>query len=279
MKPYFAMRSRELLCLLASLLVLTGCPSRRIPSSARTTPPRASAGLFRDVAAQSGVNFRWGHSSLSHLNILDTIGHGCAFLDYDGDGKLDVLLVGNTRLWLYRNQGRGKFADVTIHAFPNAPSIPALLGCAVADYDGDGRPDIFVTGHGRTILYHNEGNGTFRDATAGSGLEVRGPYDWTTSAAWADVDGDGRLDLYVCRYVTFTPQSKQLCAFPSIEGKAIEMACGPTGTLKAWMGATHFKMRTLERVTTEMSLHVLAYNLTRVIAIMGAGPLMMAMRA
>jgi hypothetical protein len=72
------------------------------------------------------------------LNTVDTIGHGCAFLDYDGDGKLDILLVGNDHLLLYRNLGNGKFEDVTDRAFPDAPRRPTLLGCAVADYDGDG---------------------------------------------------------------------------------------------------------------------------------------------
>ncbi len=240
-------RIHGLFCLLACALFFPGCTSNRTSSRVRPTQALPGAVLFRDAAASSGLNFQWGHSSLSHLNILDTIGHGCAFLDYDGDGKLDVLLVGNARLRLYRNRGGGAFEDVTERAFPHAPSLPTLLGCAVADYDGDGRPDIFVTGHGRTILYHNEGNGTFRDATPGSGLQARGPYDWTTSAAWADVDGDGRLDLYVCRYVTFTPHSKQLCAFPSLDGSPIDMACGPTtypaqqGSLYHNEGNGHFR--------------------------------------
>ena len=129
------------------------------------------------------------------------------------------------------------------------PAVPGtrLLGCAVADYDNDGRPDIFVSGYGRTILYHNEGNGTFRDVTKGSGLEARGPSDWTTSAAWADVDGDGRLDLYVCRYVEFNPAVEQLCSFQTLDGSTIKMACGPNaykpqrGSLYHNEGGGHFK--------------------------------------
>lgn len=102
------------------------------------------------------------------------------------------------------------------------------MGCSVCDYDGDGRPDIFVSGYGRTILYHNEGNGTFRDVTAGSGLEARGPDDWTTSAGWADIDCDGLPDLYVCRYVRVRPTDKQFCAFDGLDGTAIMMACYPS---------------------------------------------------
>jgi hypothetical protein len=210
--------------------------------------PRSSSPIrFHDVAQAAGIAYRWGHPGRSGLTILDTIGHGCAFLDYNGDGKLDILLVGNDHCLLYRNQGDGTFEDVTDQAFPGAPRQPILLGCAVADYDGDGRPDIFVTGYGRTILYHNEGDGTFRDVTAGSGLEARGADDWTTSAAWADVDGDGKLDLYVCRYVRFNRSLPQLCPSPGLDGHPIMTACGPAtyhaekGSLYRNEGNGHFR--------------------------------------
>ncbi len=204
------------------------------------------------MAARAGLNFHLGHARLDNLTIRDMMGHGCAFLDYDGDGRLDVLLVGTDQCRLFRNKGDGTFEDVSARAFPNAPARPYLEGCSVADYDGDGRPDIFVTGYGRTILYHNEGNGTFKDVTAGSGLEARGPYDWTTSAAWADVGGDGKLDLYVCRYVQFTPETKQLCAYKGLNGPDVRMACGPSaytpqkGSLYRNLGNGHFKDITQE---------------------------------
>jgi hypothetical protein len=155
------------------------------------------------------------------------MGFGCALLDYDGDGKLDVLLVARDHVELYRNRGDGTFENVTAKAFPGAVRKPYLMGCSVCDYDGDGRPDLLITGYGRTILYHNQGDGTFKDVTAGSGLEARGPYDWTTSAAWADVDGDGKPALYVCRYVLFTPATKQTCTFKALDGSDVVMTCGP----------------------------------------------------
>ncbi len=206
-----------------------------------------SQGFLRNKATDAGLNFRWGHRSLANLNILETIGHGCAFLDYDGDGRLDVLLVGNAGAHLFRNRGNGTFEEVTDLALPPPPANTHFLGCAVGDYDADGRPDIYLTGYGSTRLYHNEGNGTFKDVTVGSGLEARGPYDWTTSAAWADVDGDGKLDLYVCRYVQFTPQSQPLCPYPALDGSRLEMACGPTiyasqvGSLYHNEGHGHFR--------------------------------------
>jgi hypothetical protein len=225
------------------MLLLTGChrpaardtppptPSLVLPASPSVASPPApsiaSPVLFHDVAQAAGLNYAWRHANLKGLTALDTIGHGCAFLDYDGDGKLDILLVGKDHCLLYRNRGDGTFEDVTAKAFPGAPRRPTLLGCAVADYDGDGHPDIFVTGYGRTILYHNEGDGTFRDVTAGSGLEARSADDWTTSAAWADVEGDGRLDLYVCRYVKFGPTDLQLCRYAGLDGSDVQMACGP----------------------------------------------------
>ena len=206
-----------------------------------------STPLFHDVAASSGITFRLGHATLEHINALETIGHGCAFLDYDGDGKLDILLVGSAGPHLYHNEGNGHFSDVTAQALPSPPSHAHFLGCSVADYDNDGHPDIFLTGYGSTALYHNQGNGTFRDVTQGSGLEARGPYDWTTSSAWADLDGTGALSLYVCRYVRFTPNSKQLCGYSTLDGKRILMACGPTtypslkGSLYRNLGNGHFQ--------------------------------------
>lgn len=251
-----ACRTRRELLLAAAAVALgqSGCEARKPRSAARAAPlPEATGPLrFGDVTERAGIRYRWGHTSWVGLDILQTVGHGCAFLDYDGDGRLDVLLVGADRLLLFRNEGSGAFRDVSLQAFRGAQLTPGILGCAVADYDGDGRPDIFVSGYGRTILYHNEGNGTFRDVTANSGLEARGPDDWTTSAAWADVDGDGRLDLYVCRYVRFGAAGPRLCPNPGQDGKTVMMACGPRvyppekGSLYCNLGGGRFRDVTAE---------------------------------
>ncbi len=246
------------LCLSATFFLtfyLIGCrprPSAPVSSPSASGQPQAQSSsqpqaLFRDVAQVVGLNFRWGHATREHINILETIGHGCAFLDYDGDGRMDILLVGSAQCRLYRNMGSGKFTDVTAQSLPLPPDKAHFLGCSVADYDNDGHPDILLTGYGSVALYHNRGNGTFEDVTKGSGLAARNASDWTTSAAWADVDGDERLDVYICRYVQFTPQSRQLCGFKALDGANVDMACSPVdypaqkGSLYRNEGNGHFR--------------------------------------
>jgi hypothetical protein len=141
--------------------------------------------------------------------ILEQNGQGVCAIDFDGDGRLDLYLPnGSTRRrWesgaagqsaLLRNQGHRSFEDVTASA--GVPGPRWANGCAVADYDGDGRPDLFVTGWKGSVLYRNRGDGTFEDATRAAGLAVPG---WASSAVFADLDGDGLLDLAVSRYVEF----------------------------------------------------------------------------
>jgi hypothetical protein len=253
--PAYIIRRLLLTTLLGVTLLSGGCGKHQPATHSTFSRPKAlpaSPALFRNVVSAVGLSFQWGHASLQHINALETIGHGCAFLDFDGDGRLDILLVGSPAPHLYHQQPNGTFEDVTATALPPPPSHAHFLGCSVADYDGDGRPDILLTGYGRNALYHNEGNGTFRDVTAGSGLEARGPYDWTTSSAWADVDGDGKLDVYICRYVDFRPSSKQLCPYKGLDGSSILMACGPTtyppqrGSLYHNDGHGHFRDVTVE---------------------------------
>jgi hypothetical protein len=140
----------------------------------------------------------------------ETLGPGCAFLDYDNDGWMDVFLVNSgpsdfytpsrpLRNALYRNNRDGTFTDVTEKAGV-AGGRAFGMGVAVGDYDNDGFPDMFVTAYGRSTLFHNNGDGTFTDVTEKAGLAIRG---WTTSAAWLDYDGDGRLDLFVCSFVEY----------------------------------------------------------------------------
>jgi len=157
---------------------------------------------------------------------LDVTGVGGGFIDYDHDGWLDVLAIGERTFALYRNEHGKQFRDVTSSAFIPHPSslIPhpssLWMGCAVGDYDNDGWDDLFLTGYRCNALFHNNGNGTFTEVTEQAG--VKNTKFWETSAAFVDVDSDGFLDLYVTRYVVFNEKTLQLCKF-----KKVMSACPP----------------------------------------------------
>jgi hypothetical protein len=151
------------------------------------------------------------------MYLPETTGAGCAFLDYDNDGWMDIYLVNSgacdfytppspLRNALYRNNRDGTFTDVTEKAGVVGGGYGQ--GVAVGDYDGDGLPDIYVTQYGRSILYHNNGDGTFRDVTEKAGVAAPG---WASSAVWFDYDNDGRLDLFVCRFVDFSKGKNKWC--------------------------------------------------------------------
>jgi hypothetical protein len=147
----------------------------------------------------------------------EALGPGCAFLDFDNDGWMDIFLVnsGPSDFWkptkpvrnaLYKNNRDGTFSDVTEKAGVGGASFG--MGVAVGDYDNDGWPDIFVTAYGKCVLYHNNHDGTFTDVTEKSGVSTPG---WTTSAVWFDYDGDGKLDLFVCSFVDYSGVKKLEC--------------------------------------------------------------------
>jgi tetratricopeptide (TPR) repeat protein len=176
---------------------------------------------FTDDAERRGVTFTFdnGHSDLYQLP--ETFGGGVALLDFDGDGWLDIYAVqggpfpprrDSPRFGdrLFRNRGDGRFDDATARSGLGALSGGYGFGVAVGDFDNDGRPDIFVTRWRCYALYHNLGDGRFEDVTARAGLG--GDRDWPSSAAWADLDNDGDLDLYVCHYLKWDEVNPPLCA-------------------------------------------------------------------
>ncbi|MBT3269723.1 CRTAC1 family protein [Candidatus Poribacteria bacterium] len=178
-------------------------------------PPATSHALFVDVAAQAGIDFRHFTGATGERYLPETMGAGCAFVDYDGDGALDILFA-NGREWpdapsehtpgLYRNIGAGRFVDATRAAGLDRSMYG--MGLAIADIDNDGDRDIYFANLGRDLLFANRGDGTFEDITTDSGIENDG---WSTSATFFDYDLDGLLDLFVCGYVEWTPDTDLDC--------------------------------------------------------------------
>ena len=183
---------------------------------------RQGAAGFRlvDVTAASGVRFTHNTGAYGGRLLPETMGAGCAFLDYDADGWPDILLVNgtdwpghhrrSTTLALFHNNRDGTFTDVTARAGLDVELYG--MGVAVGDFDNDGFPDVYVTAVGQNRLFRNTGRGTFVDVTDRSGLGGRSAF--STSALWFDFDDDGLLDLFVCNYVRWTPDSDVFCGGP-----------------------------------------------------------------
>jgi len=200
--------------------------------SASLVVPRAADPPFRfvDVAQQSGVVLLNVAGTKAKSYLIDSTGNGAAFLDYDRDGDLDVLLVngsslsrvktgGDQMVALYRNDGGGHFTDVTARSGLTRRGWG--MGVCVGDYDNDGFPDVFVTAFGPNVLWHNNGDGTF---TATGQAADSG---WSTGCAFGDYDRDGFVDLYVAHYLSLewekvAPEGDRTCRFMNIA-----VPCGP----------------------------------------------------
>jgi enediyne biosynthesis protein E4 len=174
---------------------------------------------FTDVRKEAGITFQQDGTGTDEKYYLETMGTGAGWIDYDQDGLMDLYFVQSAatgiykpahplRSALYHNNGDGTFTDVTEKAGVGGEGHYGQ-GVAVADFDNDGYPDIYVTGYGGGILYHNNGNGTFTDVTAKAGVADAG--QWSTSAGWFDYDKDGWLDLVVANYIDWTPQNNTWC--------------------------------------------------------------------
>lgn len=180
-----------------------------VPATAQIT--------FHDITAKAGIHFTHNNGAFGKKYLPETMGPGCAFIDYDNDGWPDIVLI-NGQKWpghpgpqstlkLYRNNHDGSFTDVTRKAGLAVPMFG--LGVAVGDYDNDGYDDLFITALGQSHLFHNRGNGTFIDVTKTAGLW--GPNEFSTSAAWVDYDRDGKLDLVVANYVQWSIKGDLFC--------------------------------------------------------------------
>ena len=205
---------------------------------------------FRDVTAESGIHFTHNNGAFGKKWLPETMGPGCAFIDYDNDGYPDIILIngedfpghphgGATTLKLYHNNHDGTFTDVTRKS--GLAVAMYGFGVAVGDYDNDGFDDLFVSALGQSHLFHNNGNGTFTDVTKAAGMW--GPNEFSTSAAWVDYDRDGKLDLVIANYVQWTEQGDLYC---TIDGSH-KSYCTPESykgtSLRLWhnLGAGKFE--------------------------------------
>ncbi len=205
---------------LKNMMLLAGAAQitdPRLLSAAATAPSRH----YVNIAPQAGIHFIHNNGAFGKKYLPETMGSGCAFIDYDNDGNQDILLINGTdfpghvrrqtTMKLYHNNGNGTFTDVTARAGLNKPMYG--MGVAIGDYDNDGWDDIYVTALGEAHLFHNQHNGTFRDVTREAGVNNTG---YGTSAAWFDYDRDGKLDLFVCNYVEWSQKTDIYC---SLDGR------------------------------------------------------------
>jgi len=189
---------------------------------------------FEDITRQAGINFVHYTGAFGSKYLPETMGAGCAFIDYDNDGNPDILLINGAdfpghkahraTMKLYRNNGNGTFTDVTTKTGLDVEMYG--MGVAVGDYDNDGWEDIYVTGLGEARLFHNE-HGHFRDVTQSAGVNNTG---FGASAAWVDYDRDGKLDLFVTNYVAWSEKGDLYC---TLDGRH-KSYCTP----EAYKGAT-----------------------------------------
>ena len=210
------------------LLIAVSLPVIVLPLGAHAAGPIQ----FEDATPQSGIDFQHSFGAERLGSLLESTGAGCVWFDYNNDGKPDLYVVSGRQLGpemhpyplrktpavmphnhLYRNDGNGKFTDVTDQAGVAGEGFG--FGAIAADFDNDGFTDLLVTSYGHVTLYRNKGDGTFEDVTAKAGLKISG---WAIGSAWLDYDHDGCIDLFVGRYVKFDPSYRSYYAADNYPG-------------------------------------------------------------
>jgi hypothetical protein len=201
-------------------LLPAGC--RRPSVTAQSEQPAAIR--FTDVTAEAGIRFRHTNGGGGKKYLPETNGSGVAWLDYDGDGWLDLVFVnckpmpgtppaGRPTAALYRNRGDGTFEDRT--AGSGLDTLMYGQGVSAADFDSDGDPDVLITCLGPNHLFRNDGDGRFTDVTEAAGLGgERDPWRYHAGSAWLDYDRDGWLDVFIARYAVWTPETDPFCGVP-----------------------------------------------------------------
>jgi hypothetical protein len=215
----------------ATSLGAAGCALWVAASSAQPQPVRPH---FTDIAPKSGFAYRTDNNFTGRKYFPQTMCGGVAAFDFDNDGRMDLFFTNGAKLpemeksdarfynCLLRNRGDGTFEDVTARAGLAGKDLGFSFGVAAGDYDNDGYDDLFVCNAGRNALYHNNGDGTFTDVTAESGIGTKPKDVLSVAAAWFDYDNDGKLDLIVSNYTVWTPQTDKICA---VNGQ--ELYCHP----------------------------------------------------
>ena len=203
--------------LVFALVILVATVDLRYAAPRTAAAPAEPAIHFVDITRQIGIRFVHNTGAFGKRYLPETMGAGCAFIDYDNDGRPDILLIDgkdfpghvrkHTTLKLYHNNGDGTFTDVTARSGLGIEMYG--MGVAVGDYDNDGWDDVYVTGLGEAHLFHNEHNGTFRDVTKSAGVNNTG---FGASAAWVDYDKDGKLDLFVTNYAKWSEKDDIYCS-------------------------------------------------------------------
>ena len=184
---------------------------------------------FTDVAPRSHIAYKSNNNYTGRKYFPQPMCGGIAILDYDGDGKMDIFFTNGAKLpemtrpdasfhnALLRNKGDGTFEDVTVKAGLTGADLDFSFGVTAGDFDNDGHTDLFIANAGRNVLYHNNGDGTFTDVTAKSGIGTKPPDTLSVAGAWFDYDNDGLLDLIVTNYTFWTPQTDKRCIADGIE--------------------------------------------------------------